>query len=115
MFKQIIENAIAQIEAARQRQSAESKQRVTQEKIIPFNTEIDASLRAAIAEVQQETANKIASIQQEFEATKKSMQEAAEMKKQAFAKTTIDEALSLINYEADTTIAHLQSKLPKEG
>lgn len=115
MFKQIIENAIAQIEAERQRKSAECKQKVTQEKIIPFNTDIDASLRAAIAEVQQETANKISSIQQEFEATKKSMQESAEIKKQAFAKATIDEALSLINYEADTTIAHLQSKLPKEG
>lgn len=114
MFEQIIQNAIAQIESERQRKIAECKQRVTQEKIVPFNAEIDSALRAAFAEVQQDAANKIAAIQQEVEATKKHMQEAAEAKKATYATSATEEALSLINYEADTTIAHLQSKLPKE-
>jgi hypothetical protein len=115
MFEQIIQNAIAQIEATRQRHITDCKQKVTQEKIVPFNAEIDSSLRAAISEVQQETANKITAIQQEFEATKKRMQEVAEAKKSAFATQTIEEAIAMINLEADTTIAHFQSKLHKEG
>lgn len=115
MFDQILQNAIAQIEATRQRHITECKQKVTQEKIVPFNAEIDASLRAAIAEVQQETANKITAIQQEFDATRKCMQDAAENKKSAFANQSLEEAVAMINIEADTTIAHLQSKLHKEG
>lgn len=108
MYNQIIEEAITKIEANRQREIEVAKQKAMQEQIVPFNRDIDNSLRDAIAELQTQHNAKIAHMQQMFEAEKQSLCEAANNKKTAYAETTIATAVSVINAEADTTIAKLR-------
>lgn len=108
MYNQIIEEAIAKIEANRQREIEVAKQKVMQEQIVPFNRDIDNSLRDAIAELQTQHNAKIAHMQQMFEAEKQSLCEVANNKKTAYAETTIATAISVINAEAETTINELR-------
>lgn len=108
MYNQIIEEAITKIEANRQREVEVAKQKVMQEQIVPFNRDIDNSLRDAIAELQTQHNAKIAHMQQMFEAEKQSLCEAANNKKTAYAETTIATAVSVINAEAETTINELR-------
>jgi hypothetical protein len=115
MYKQIFDEAIAKIEASRQRDIEVAKQKVMQEQIVPFNREIDNSLRDAIAELQNQHQVKIAQIQQSFEAEKKALAEAANAKKAAFAETAIGASVLSINAEADTAIARLRELVGKEA
>ena len=108
MYKQIFDEAIAKIEANRQREIELAKQKAMQEQIVPFNRDIDNSLREAIAELQTQHNAKIAHMQQMFEAEKQSLCEAANDKKTAYAETTIATAVSVINAEADNAISKLR-------
>lgn len=114
MYKHIYENAISQIESTRQRETESVKQRVMQEEIIPFNREIDSSLREAISELQTQHNAKIAQMQQAFDAEKATLAEAAAKRKESFAETAIATALSVINAKADNAIANFK-KLIDEG
>ena len=104
-YNHIFENAIAQIEATRQREIEVARQRVMQEEILPFNRDIDNSFREAIAELQAQHNAKIAQLQQNFEAEKQALAEAAAKKKEAFAETAISTATTVINANADNAIA----------
>ena len=75
------DEAIAKIEANRQREIELAKQKAMQEQIVPFNRDIDNSLREAIAELQTQHNAKIAHMQQMFDAEKQSLCEAANDKK----------------------------------
>ena len=113
MYKQFFEETIAKIEANRQRDIEAAKQKAMQEQIIPFQRDIDNSLRDAIAELQTQHNAKIAQMQQIFEAEKKSLFEAANDRKTAYAETTIATAISVINAEADNAIAKLREFIGK--
>lgn len=108
MYKQVLDEAIARIEASRQREIEAAKQKAMQEQIIPFNRDIDNSLREAIAELQNEHNSKITKMQQAFEAEKQSLSEAANNKKNAFAETTLTTAVLAINAEADSAISKIK-------
>lgn len=108
MFKQIYENAVAQIEANRQREIEMAKQKAMQEQVVPFNRDIDNSLRDAIAELQSQHNEKIAHLQKAFESEKISLTNAASEKKVSYAEGAINSAVSVINAEADAAIAHLR-------
>lgn len=115
MYKQFFEEAIAKIEANRQRDIEVAKQKAMQEQIIPFNRDIDNSLRDAIAELQAQQNAKIAQMQQVFDAEKQALAEAANNKKTENAKNTIDAAVLTINAEAETAIAKLREFIGKEA
>lgn len=108
MYQQIFEEAIAKIEARRQHDCEVAKQKAMQEQIVPFNRDIDNSLREAISELQTQHNSKIAQLQQAFENEKKVLAEAAAKKKSDNAESVISSAVSVINAEADTAIAQLQ-------
>lgn len=110
-YNHIFENAIAQIEATRQREIELAKQRVMQEEIAPFNRDIDVSLRDAISELQAQHNAKIAQLQQTFDAEKTALAEAATKKKESFAETAFATAISVINANADAAIAHFKKYL----
>lgn len=114
-YNHIYENAIAQIEATRQRDVESAKQRVLQEEIIPFNRDIDASLRDAIAELQARHNAKIAQLQQAFEAEKLALADAANKRKEAASDSAISAAVSVINATADAAIAHLKKMIGEEA
>jgi hypothetical protein len=115
VYKQIFDETIAKIEATRQRDIEIAKQKAMQEQIIPFNRDIDNSLRDAIAELQTQHNAKIAQMQQAFEAEKQALAEAANNKKSAFAETTIAASVLTINAEADTAIAKLRELVGEEA
>lgn len=108
MYQQIFEETIAKIEANRQRECEVAKQKTMQEQIVPFNRDIDNSLREAIAELQNQHNTKIAQLQQAFEAEKQALTEAASKKKASYAETAIATAVSVINAEADNAIRKLR-------
>ena len=101
VYRHICENAIAQIEATRQREIEVAKQRVIQEEVTPFNRDIETALRDAISELQAQHNAKIAALQQAFENEKHALTDAASKRKEAFAETAI-------NAEADGAIAHIK-------
>jgi hemerythrin superfamily protein len=108
VYKHICENAIAQIEATRQREIEVAKQRVMQEEVAPFNRDIETALRDAISELQTQHNAKIAALQQAFEAEKHDLTDAARKRKEAFAETAVATATAAINAEADGAIAHIK-------
>ena len=115
MYKHIYQNAIAQIEATRQREIDVAKQRVIQEEVVPFNRDIDNSLRDAISELQTQHNAKIAQLQQAFEAEKRALSDAATKRKESFAETAIATATSVINSSADKAIAPFKKLLDEEA
>lgn len=108
MFKQVYQNAVAQIEANRQREIDVARQKAMQDQVVPFNRDIDNSLREAIAELQNQHNEKIAQLQKAFDSEKVSLTNAAAEKKHSFAEGAINSAVSVINAEADAAIAHLR-------
>lgn len=115
MFKHIFENTVAQIEAMRQRETEAAKQKVMQEQVVPYNHDIDASLREAISELQKQHNDKIAQLQRAFEAEKITLTEAAATKKATFAEGAIEAAVSVIDAEANTAIANLRKYIGEEA
>lgn len=115
MYKQIFDDAIARIEATRQRNIDVAKQKAMQEQVIPFNRDIDNALREAITELQNQHNAKIAQMQKDIEAEKQTLVEAANKKKAAYAETAISTAVVAINAEADTAIAKLRELVGKEA
>lgn len=115
MVKDIFESTIAQIEAKRQREIEATRQRVMQELVIPFNREIDVSLRDAIMELQEETNAQIAKIQEAFAEKKRVLEKSAIDKKMSFEKNEIEKAITEINYTADKSILHLRKFIGEQG
>lgn len=115
MIKQILENAISNIESNRQREAEIAKQTVIREKVVPFNAEIDTSLREAMNELQAKHNEKIAQMQQALEAEKTILTEAATQKKAEFSEQQIESAVALINAQADAAIQNLKKMIDSQG
>lgn len=114
-YNHIYETAIAQIDATRQREIEGVKQKVMQEEIIPFNRDIDISMRDAITALQSQHNAEIAKMQQIFEEKKMAIADAANKKKESFAETAISSAISVINANADAAIAHFKKMISEEA
>ena len=80
-IKMHLEQTVKALETEREKEVAIIKERVTREKIIPFNQEMDISRDKAIAEKQQALNETIVSHQEHFAKEKKEIIEAAEKKK----------------------------------
>ena len=115
MYKHIYENTLAQVEATRQREIDAVRQKVMQEEIIPFNCDIDNSLREAIAELQTQHNAKIMQLQQAFEAEKSALAEAANRRKECNAEVAIANAIRAINEKADKEIAVINKMISEEA
>lgn len=115
MFKHIFESTISAIESERARNIELVKQKVMQEQVLPFNREIDISLRDAISEMQNAHNERIAQMQKSFEAEKTALHEAATKKKADNAEIAISSATAEINKKADEAIARLQHLIGKEA
>lgn len=108
-IKQIVVQAIAQIENEKQRQISLSKEKVIREKILPFNNEVDTARDKAIRELETKLNNDKAVLQAKFEEDKKKLIDGGEKKKAEFQRTAVETEIATIN--AQTTIA--KSKLEK--
>ena len=115
MIKSVLEQAVAQLEAEKSRQCEIEKQKVMQEKIMPYNAEVDQSLRDALNALQNQHNTKIMELQKAFEAEKQAMVEAAAKRKSDFAESTLASAVSMIERDTKKAIQYIQSFIDKQG
>jgi F0F1-type ATP synthase membrane subunit b/b' len=115
MLKTIIQEAIKRAQAEKERQIATARERVTREKIAPFNQDIDNSLREAVAELQLAHNEKIANMQKVFEQEKTALYDAAAQKKADFAATTIDTEIAVVTVKSDAVISNLRKIYEEQG
>lgn len=106
-IKQHIENAIKNIEAEREREIAVVKDRVTRDKIVPNNAEIERHKTDAINALTQKLNENISQLQQQYAADKNAIVEASEKKKSEFAQTVIQTETSVVRLEYDNKIKQL--------
>ena len=111
MVKEILENAVKQIEANRNQQLAVLAQKVRAEKVIPYNAELDKKRDRAISEEREKSNALIAQIQAEFNAKKEEIEKATEETKKAFEKSSIETACFEINKVCDNAIKALDAQI----
>lgn len=111
MIKPYLEEVVKKIEAERERQIEIVKERVTREKIIPFNQEIDKAREKAIAELQESLNAAIVAHQERFAKEKNSLIEAGERKKSENANTVITTEVGIVTIEYDRAITKLKEQI----
>ena len=121
-IKQILEKAMQDVVAERDREVIAIKQKVTQEKIVPHNAEIDSATNNAIAKLQKEFSEKssaeqqaynarVAQLQQEFTNKKQQIAEASIAEKEEFAKVTIATETAEVMVKYDSAIAKIREQI----
>ena len=104
MIKQILENAIISIESQRNNEIQTAKNIAIQQKINPFNVEIDDAYKNAVNELALK-----------FEQDKKALFEAGEKKKSEHKEKIMQEITNNISYKYDLSIAKLKKQIEELG
>lgn len=107
----IIQQSINQLEAEKKVAVDAAIDKATREKVIPNNQAVDEALQKACAELDSICSQKVLSLQKSVEEDKLRMREAAEKKKNDFAKATIATETYAIVAKYDTAIAGLEKQL----
>ena len=110
-IKSHLEQAVKSLEAEKTTICNATKDKVTREKIIPYNKEIDTALEKAIAEKQSALNATIVSHQEQFAKEKKEMVEAAEKKKAENANAVIATETYTATVEYDKAITKLNEQI----
>lgn len=111
MVKEILENAIRQIEANKAQQVNTVVQKVRSEKIVPYNAELDRKRDRAISQERENFNAQVASLQAEFNAKIEEISKATEATKASFERATIDSATAEINTRCDIAIEALKKQI----
>lgn len=106
-----LEQAIRGLEAEKQTIANTTKEKVTREKIVPFNQEIDKARDGAIAEKQQALNASILALQERFAKEKQEIFEAGEKKKADNATSVITAEVYAVTVEYDKNIAKLNDQI----
>lgn len=110
-MKSILEQAIRSIEAKRDNEVAIIKDRITREKIAPYNADIDTSRAKALTEIDNELNVKIAELKTEYETKKQELVRLAEENKKANAETVLASELAVVTVKYDGEIAKLKAQI----
>lgn len=110
-IKMHLEQTVKALETEREKEVAIIKERVTREKIIPYNQEMDIARDKAIAEKQQALNETIVSHQEHFAKEKKEIIEAAEKKKAENATAVITTESYTVTVKYDKAIAKLKAQI----
>lgn len=111
MIKTYVEQAIRNLEAEKQQKLREVEQHVTQEKIAPYNREIDTARDKAIQQLSAELNQQVKELQDKFALKREEITSMSEQRKKEYAADIVlVEAGSLIA-EYDYTIAELKKLL----
>ena len=106
-----LETAVKALEAEREREVAVIKDKVTREKIVPFNRDLDVSRDKAIAEKQATLNATITAHQEQFAKERQQIIEAAEKKKAENATAVVTAEAYTVTVEYDKAIAKLKEQL----
>lgn len=104
MIKQHLENAIASIESEKSIAIQEAKAIAMNEKIAPFNADIDNAYQSALNELTLK-----------FENDKKALLEAGDKKKLKNQETIINEVVNATAYKYDLAIAKIKKQIEETG
>ena len=104
MIEQILQNAISSIEAQRVAEIQNAKNVAINEKINPFNNEIDAAYQRAVEELTIK-----------FENEKRTLLEAGNKKKIEHQDKVIKQVVDTISYKYDLSIAKLKKHIEEIG
>lgn len=112
-MKAYIEQAIRSIEAQKEQKIREVEQRVMQEKILPFNREIDQSRDLAIQQLSSEYNEAVKVLQDKFAKDKNDIIVASDQHKKENADKLIASETASVEAEFGMIIAELESTLNK--
>lgn len=104
MIKQILENSIANIESEKSIAIQEAKAIAINEKIAPFNADIDNSYQKALEELSLK-----------FESDKKALLDAGEKKKLQNQEMVMNDVVNSISYKYDLAIAKVKKQIEELG
>ena len=110
-IKETLEQAIAKLETEKNIEITAATERVTREKVLPNNQAVDVAMQKAFAELDSICSQKIISLQKSVEEDKQRMRDAAEKKKNDFAKSTITAETYAIVAKYDAAITGLEKQL----
>lgn len=104
MIKQTLENTIASLESEKGIAIQEAKAVAINEKIAPFNAEIDNAYQNALNELSLK-----------FESDKKALFEAGEKKKLQNQEMVIKDVTTSVSYKYDLAVAKLKKQIEELG
>lgn len=111
MVKEYLEQAVRAIEAEKERQVAIIKDRLTREKIAPYNADVDQKRAKALAEIDAELNEKIVELKQAYEAKKQELVRLGEENKKENADQIYASELAVFTVEYDKHIAKLNAQI----
>lgn len=112
-IKVILEQAKKNLEIEKDREIATVKDRVTRERILPFNQDIDNAREKAIQELQSKLNSDIIARQEKFAKEKQALIEAGEKKKKDNAEMVYATETSTVALAYDTAIRECEEKIAK--
>lgn len=110
-IKQHFENALKNIEADKERAIATAREKVTREKIIPNNSELDRLRAEAINARTAQLNQDIAKLQETFASERQAIIEASEKKKTDFANQVISVEIAVVEQEYNNAITVLKKQI----
>lgn len=114
-IKTIISTAITNIEREKAVAVQQTTQRVIQEKVIPYEKEINDARDKAITELVDKFNSDVAELNSKCEIEKTALINAGEDKKKAFREATIQAEVNAVIYVYDAHIAKLNAQLKELG
>lgn len=112
-MKQILEQAIREMEAKRDAELRVIEQRIMQEKILPFNREIDEARDKALQQLAAEYNESVKALQEKFDKDKNDIILASEQHKKEKADGLISAEAGSLVAEYGMMIAEVQRSLDK--
>lgn len=110
-IKSHLEQAVKSIETEKEREVAVIKERVTREKIVPYNQEQDTLRDKAIAELQQNMNEDITARQAQFAKEKQAIVDENEKRKENNANAVIATETYEVTGKYDKAIARLNDQI----
>jgi hypothetical protein len=103
-IKQHFETALKSIQVERERAIAVAREKVTREKIIPHNQEVDKSMNDAIAEITRARDAAIAKVEEKYSLDREALLAEGARQKNDFAEKAIREEIAYIDSQYDDAI-----------
>ena len=104
MIKQVLENAVADLEAQKASALQSAQATAIREKVNPFNAEIDESYQKAVSELALK-----------FESDKHALLEAGNKKKLEHQEQVLSEVTNATSYKYDLAVAKLKKQITELG
>lgn len=111
MIKEIIAQAIRQIEAEREQNISEVKSTIMQDKIVPHNIEIDTKRDAALQSLAEKREKDVSDLNAKYEQERQAIIDASEKDKNENANAVVARETYGITVEYDKVLSELRKQI----